>query len=57
VDIAALLEAVDVCDMRVVERREDPCLALEAGKTVGVQKRVGSTLIATSRPSLGSLAR
>ena len=45
-------------DVRVVERGEQLGLALEPGEPLGVGANAsGSTLIATSRPSLVSLAR
>ena len=54
-----VLDAVDRRDVRVVERREQARLALEAREPLGIgaRTRAGSTLIATSRPSRVSRAR
>jgi hypothetical protein len=48
------LQTVDGADVRVVERGEQLRLALEARQPIGI---AGSTLMATSRFSLGSEAR
>jgi hypothetical protein len=57
-DVAERLDAVDLRDVRMVERSEQLRLALEAGPAVVVIDEVcGRTLIATSRLSLVSCAR
>ncbi len=40
-DAVLPLEAVDRGDVWMVERREDPCLALEAGDAIGVRDKRG----------------
>ena len=55
---SGLFEAVDGADVRMVQRREDLRLALEARQAVGSRANAsGSILSATSRPSLVSRAR
>ena len=56
--LALLLEAVDLRDVGMVQRGENPRFALEAGEPLGVGgEAAGRTLIATSRWSFGSRAR
>jgi hypothetical protein len=55
---AGLLEAVDRGDVGMIQRRQGLRLALEAGEAVRVRANAsGSTLIATWRPRLVSVAR
>ena len=54
----ALFHAVDRRDVGMVERRQHLCFPREAGEAVGiVGEDSGRTLMATSRPSLVSVAR
>ena len=58
-DAAGLLEAVDVGDVRMVERRERLGFALEPRQPLGVagERRRAAILSATSRSSFVSRAR
>jgi uncharacterized lipoprotein YmbA len=51
-----LLEAVDGGDVRVVQRGERARLAVEARQAAWLARELGSTLMATLRPSLPSCA-
>ena len=49
-DARGLLEPVNVCDVRMVQRREDFRLTLESGEPLRIAgNRAGSTLMATPR--------
>jgi hypothetical protein len=53
-----VLDAVDLRDVRMIQRRQRPRLAFESREPVGIAvKEPGSNLSATSRPSFVSRAR
>jgi len=53
-----VFEVVDAANVRMIQRGQRPCFALEARDPLGVgNEELGRTLIATSRSSLVSRAR
>ena len=53
-----LFQPIDRCDVRMIERRQQPRLAVEPRQPLRIAREdSGRTLIATSRPSFVSRAR